>query len=532
MRTSQASSSSRPSHTRRTGRFLLLSLPIVLLLGLLFSFMRPLWNRSDVSHQVASSVRALSAMSEEGNPAAMPGHAVTPTPTSATTPTPASTSTTTSTPANQVNIPHYAGSLNVPCTNVTAPFNQTAIFWFGSVSSSSDYVDVRVAYSDSYLFISLNIIDRYVWYDSHASSPNLSIGDTATLYLDSNPGGSGAPQKTAYKFLAQVDNGQPRANYQRAYQGNGSGWSVSSTAFTTCSGWRGTTINGGDDAGWSMTYEIPFSSLGRSAAPAQGNAWRLALAIQNQDNASANPLAVTWWPQSAQGTTSTSWGQLVYGLPVYQPSQTTGTTTYTIRNGVNNQVVTDGMVGGGLGCYGLNQGSFRWTYWATKNWAGSTRTDIANQSDVSDWECFTKYYITIPLSSLPHGKGVVSAKITLYETGNMGQNGLPGPNPSNIEVATVNQAWSASTIDWNNAPPVGEIISMTTVNLYVQAPLPGNAYTWDVSAAVAKAYASGQPLRLVFYSTGALRHSGKYFTTSYQPSWDIEGRPALQVTLG
>lgn len=531
MRTSQASSSSRPARARRTGRFLLIILPLVLLAALLFSFMRPLWNRSEVSHPFASSAHALSAMSEEGHPAAISGHAVTPTATLTPTATSTLTPTTTSTPPGQVNIPHYGGSLNVPCSDVTAPFNQTAIFWFGSVSSSSDYVDVRAAYSDSYLFISLNIIDRYVWYDAHASSPNLGIGDSATLYLDTNPGGSSVPQKTAYKFLAQVDNGQPRANYQRAYQGNGSGWSVSSTAFTTCSGWRGTSINGGDDAGWSMTYEIPFSSLVQSAAPAQGRSWRLALAVQNQDNASASPLVVTWWPQSAQGTASTSWGQLVYGLPVYRPSQTTGTVS-TIRNGVNNQVVTDAMVGGGLGCYGLNQGSFRWTYWATKNWAGSTRADVANQSDVSDWECFTKYYITIPLSSLPRGKGVISAKITLYETGNMGQNGLPGPNPSNIEVATVNQAWSVSTIDWNNAPPVGEVISMTTVNLYVQAPLPGNAYTWDVSAAVANAYASGQPLRLVFYSTDAPRHSGKYFTTSYQPSWDIEGRPALQVTLG
>jgi hypothetical protein len=489
----QSLSSHLPS--RRLGRFVLVNLPALLLLGLLLSFMKPLLG-NETGHTATSTARAASAS------------------------------------ANQINVPHYAGSLDVPCTNFAAPFNQTSIFWFGKVSSSSDYVDVRMAYSDSYLYINLNIIDRYVWYDSHASSPNLSIGDTATLYLDTTQSGSNAPQKTSFKFLAQVDNGQPRANYQRAYQGNGTAWAVSSAPFTTCSWWRGTKINGGDDAGWNMTYELPFTSLGTSTAPAQGNAWKLAVAVQNQDNASANPLTVTWWPQAAQGTTPASWGQLVYGLPTYQPSRSANPTTYTIRNGVNHQVVTDAMVGGGLGCYGMNQGSFRWTNWATKNWGQSHRVDVENQSDVSDWECFTKYYITIPLSSLPAGKGVLSAKIILYETGNMGQNGQTGPNPSNIEVATVNQVWNASTIDWNNAPPVREVISLTTVNLYVKAPLPGDKYSWDVSAAAAQAYASGQPLRLVFYSTGALRHAGKYFTSSYQPSWDIAGRPALQVTVG
>lgn len=512
MRISQSSSAPHVPHARRIGRVILFSLPILLLLGLLLSFMRPLWSGGQSGHSIGSPVQAASANHSQVASA------------------PTNHSQVAS--ANQINVPHSNGNLNAPCTNFTAPFNQTAIFWFGKVSSSTDYVDVRLAYSNSYLFISLNMIDRYVWYDSHASSPNLSIGDTATVYLDSNTGGSNAPQKTAYKFLAQVDNGQPRANYQRAYQGNGTGWSASSTPFTTCSWWRGTKINGGDDAGWSMTYELPFTSLGQSTAPSQGNAWELAIAVQNQDNASASPLPVTWWPQAAQNMASSSWGQLVYGLPAYQASKTANPTTYTIRNGVNHQVVTDAMVGGGTGCYGLNQGSFRWTNWGTKNWAGAHKVDVENQSDVSDWECFTKYYITIPLSSLPTGKGVISAKITLYETGNMGQNGLTAPNPSNIEVATVNQAWSASTINWNNAPAVGEIISMTTVNLYVKAPLPGNAYSWDVSAAVANAYASGQPLRLVFYSTDAPRHTGKYFSSSYTASWDIEGRPGLQVTLG
>src|SRR5579884_343176 len=113
MRTSQASSSSRPARARRTGRFLLIILPLVLLAALLFSFMRPLWNRSEVSHPFASSAHALSAMSEEGHPAAISGHAVTPTATLTPTATSTLTPTTTSTPPGQVNIPHYGGSLKI-----------------------------------------------------------------------------------------------------------------------------------------------------------------------------------------------------------------------------------------------------------------------------------------------------------------------------------------------------------------------------------------------------------------------------------
>src|SRR3954462_10992453 len=94
-------------------------------------------------------------------------------------------------PVRQINIPYFQ--------NAAVPFNQTAIFWFGSVSSSSNYIDVRMGYNNSELYVDLHIVDRYVWYDPHAQAPNLSIGDTATLYLNTTPNGSSAPNQHSYK---------------------------------------------------------------------------------------------------------------------------------------------------------------------------------------------------------------------------------------------------------------------------------------------------------------------------------------------
>ncbi|MGB8343763.1 MAG: hypothetical protein WCD86_02710 [Ktedonobacteraceae bacterium] len=173
-----------------------------------------------------------------------------------------------SSPFQQFNIPYFHGPV---------PFNQAAIFWFGDVTSSDNYVNVRMGYNNQELYIDLHIVDLSLWYDPHATAPNLNMGDTATVYLDTTSNGSKSPDRFSYKFLAQVDQYQLRTYYQQASQGNGSGWAPSSLPFTTVSGWRGSGFNGKQDAGWTMTYHLPFFSLGLSGPPSSGTAWKLAL---------------------------------------------------------------------------------------------------------------------------------------------------------------------------------------------------------------------------------------------------------------
>ena len=420
----------------------------------------------------------------------------------------------------RINIPYFQNS--------AVPFNQTSIFWFGSVSSSDNYVDVRMGYNNNELYVDLHIVDRYLWYDPNAKAPNLTKGDTATVYLSTTQNGSNAPDQNAYKFVAQVDWFQPRTHYQQAYRGNGSTWVASPVAFSAVSGWRGTGFNGKEDSGWTMTYHIPFSSLGRAGSPAQGTPWKLGVKVHNQDNASDTPLSLKWWPETENDMVPSSWGALVFGLSTYQAPQTTNNTTYMVRNGLNNQVVTDGMVGGSLGCY--NKGLNRWTGLGGQSYSGATRINIQNEWDISDWNCFSKFYISFPLTALPAGKGIVSARVTLHEYGGSGTKGKAVP--SLIQVASVNEGWNPATLAWNNAPLVKENISRTVVNT-VSNPTPyGQPYSWDVSKALADAYAARQPLRLVFYSSDSAYNTGKYFFTSAIASWNANSRPTLQATLG
>ena len=53
-----------------------------------------------------------------------------------------------------------------------------------------------------------------------------------------------------------------------------------------------------------------------------------------------------------------------------------------------------------------------------------------------------------------------------------------------------------------------------------------------MSRAVAEAYASGAPLRLVLYEADWAYHSGKYFHSSDACDWNTEGCPALTITWG
>ena len=423
---------------------------------------------------------------------------------------------------------HAAGAtttplINAPFFNSPVPINQTAIFWFGDVSSTSTYTDVRVGYNSQELYIDLQTVDRYLWYDTNTQAPNVNVGDNASVYLNFS--------NHTYKFQAAVNGYKRRTNYQQAYIANGSSWTAVKIPFGAIFNWRGHGFNGPEDRGWSMEYHIPFSSLGIST-PGKGTTWKLAVKVHNQDNASNSPSSDKWWPTSASETNPSGWGDLAFGIPTYQPPSAKSQTMYTIRNGLNNQVVNDGMVGGSLGCGNNVPVSNIWNQLENTSYSGAVHINIQNEADVSDWNCFSKFYITFPLSSLAHGQGVINAKVTLYEYGNSGPQGVP--DPSYIQVATVNQDWSPATLTWNNAPQVQENVYTMRVNTKSKPvlPWPGLAVTWDVSSAAAAAYAAGQPLRLVFYSVDNQHNAGKYFTSSSVGNWDANGRPTLQVTLG
>jgi hypothetical protein len=397
------------------------------------------------------------------------------------------------------------------------------------VNGAENYTDIRLGYTPRELYVHLAVFDRHVWYDTTPSTATLSEWDSASLLVVTNNQRQGALSPEGYQFTAQLNNWEPRPAYQAAYQGSASGWLLASQPYTTTTSMRGELFNNNtiDDRGWTITYQVPFSSLGLSGPPAQGTMWGLAFKVYDRDDAAGTPIPAQAWPANAQMTNPSTWGEMRFGLPAYSAPPATNLSTLTIRHGLNGAVVTDAAVGGGTTC---GDGLEYWTVWGATNYASREDFNIQNQMDVADWPCFSKYYVTFPLGALPAGKAILSATLTLHEFG--------GSDPSQaqrslIQVLTVGEDWSEATLTWNNTPLPLENVSGAWVDPLPGFPgWPGVPFTWDLSLAVAQAYQAGKPLRLVLYSADGAYHSGKYFSTSDTGDWNQAARPALTITWG
>lgn len=411
-------------------------------------------------------------------------------------------------------------------------FSEMAIFWFGRVSSTDNYTDVRVAYNTSELVIYTATFDRWLWYDTTPSVSDLTRWDSVSLYLDLAGAVGSAPSTSSYRFDAQLSNGGTLPAASKAtYRGNGSGWIAQTVAFTAIAGWRGDAINNNSDSGdrgWAMTFRIPFSSLGVSAPPQGASPWGLALVVHDRDDPGGSPIPDQAWPgNSLDANSPSTWGQLRWGLPTYTPPPSTGGSVITVRHKLNGAVVPDAAVGGTLENQCPGDENHIWNQWGNLNYGRGTGANIQNQSDVADWPCFSKYYVTFPLNGVPAGKVIRSATLTLYHWGNSG----PGTT-SYVHVSTVASDWSETALTWNNAPLALENVAVAAVPMVGSCNWPCVPRTWDVSYAVAQAYAAGQPLRLALYSSDSGYDSGKYFTTSDAEDWNAAGRPTLTVNWG
>jgi hypothetical protein len=420
---------------------------------------------------------------------------------------------------------------------VNAPYDvpgaEAAIFWFGRVTPIENSVDGRVSYNDDRLYLHVAAFDRRLWYDTSPSPGDLTGWDAVSLYLDTDGNVGDAPDASTYRFDAQLVWWEPRDNYQAAYRGDGGGWVAASVPFTTASGWRGNVPNDDeDDRGWTLTFYIPFDSLGLSGPPPQSTVWSMALALHDRDDAAGTPIADQVWPETTAPEQPATWGQLAFGMPTYSPPSAIPGGTVTIRQGLDGASVVDADVGGSSVC-GQSAAPDFFSDWGELNYAGKEFLNIQNQSDVSDWPCFSKYYVTFPIDGLPTNSVIISATLTLHLWGGAGEGWEPGPQPSLIQVLTVGQDWDEGTLNWNNAPLAQENVSATWVDPVDEYPgLPGIPWEWDVSAAVAEAYAQGTPLRLALYEADFALHSGKYFRSSDVDDWSAEARPTLVITWG
>jgi hypothetical protein len=431
-------------------------------------------------------------------------------------------------PLFRVNAPYFAGDV---------VFGETAVFWLGRVTPDENFADVRVGYNNQKLFVYMVIFDRRLWYDTSPTASDLTNWDAISLYFNKTGNAGSAPGPNAYRFDAQFNGWESeRAGARAVVQGNGTGWSSVTLPFTATTSLAmenenvGGPNNNQDNRGWGITVEIPFSRLGLAGPPPQGTIWGLGVVVHDRDT-STGAVTQKMWPESLVSNQPATWGQLRFGLPTYSPPSAVSRGTTIISNKLNGAVVTDGVVGGNTLCGDTTD---YWTVWSNKNYSGVMQFNIQNTGKVSDWPCASKYYVTFPLTAIPVGKVIISATLTLYQFGHAGA-GDPNPGqPGNIQVLTVAQDWTESTLTWNTAPLARENISQTLVPLMPNGvPLdPGVPRFWDVSRAVAEAYASGEKLRLALYSSEYSLNTGKYFWSSDHDDWHPEARPTLTVVWG
>lgn len=422
----------------------------------------------------------------------------------------------------RVNAPFFPSDVSYP---------ESAIFWFGRITRTENYADIRIGYNSTYLSAYVTIFDRFLWRDPTPTPGELLDWDALEMYLDLNPTTSGIDHET-YRFIGQLNWWEPREAYQAAYVGSAGGWQNIQLPFETFSGWRGNAPNDDYvDHGWLLMYSIPFSSLGLSSAPTQGTNWKISLNLYDRDDQIGTPIQPKTWPPEMLTSQTDTWATLHFGLPAANTYQAVPTGSTIIRQGENGLTVPDGMVGGAMDCGSEIQD--RWTEWGEVNYPDSEQINIQNEDDVSDWVCFSKYYISFPLHSLPSGKQIISATLTLHMVGNAG-GGSWGPAPDSfIQVLSVGGEWNEETLNWNNAPLPLENISQARVPpITVYPGAPGVPQNWDVTYAVQKAYAQSIPLRLALYSADVGYHTGKYFSSSDLQDFDPTGRPTLLVTWG
>lgn len=428
-------------------------------------------------------------------------------------------------------VPSSARRTYMPYWPTGAAEPSRAIFWFGRVDETSNYADVRTIYTDAHVIVAMHVTDRILQYAADNQPPTslaeLTNWDAVSLFIDTDGNTAATLGASAHRFVSQL-------SYHAAYQGSGAGWIAASTPFTMTTGWRADGFNDGSLAkGWETDFYIPYRSLGLSGPPPAGTIWGLGVMLHNRNDRSAGAVVqTTAWPETFAAAAPSTWGQLVFGQPAFTPPPAAVTDVVTIRQGLNGATVMDGEVGGHTIC-GQKPGTDTWSGWGNANYAGYDQVNVQNEWDISDWPCFSKYFVTFPLDQVPPGRVLIAARLTMHLFGGSG-GGQWGPPPdSYIQALVVDKDWDEKTLTWNNAPLAQENLGVTLVHPMGEGNIwPGTPYDFDVSRAAAAAYAAGQPLRLALYSADGAYHTGKYFSSSDTGDWNAVARPTLTVTVG
>jgi hypothetical protein len=450
-------------------------------------------------------------------------------------------------PPRRVNAPYFGADID---------WGQTAIFWFGENEQGDpptrNYADVRVGYTADALEIRVTVADYYLWYDENAGpSSDLTRYDAVAIYLDTDHDQTADPQSDDYSFLIGARTVQNIVNYMRQARGDGSGWDAGwtpSTAWTAESAMSWSCNPGpnsnecGLDFGWTAIFVIPWGTLGLSGQPADGTICGLGVRLYDRDDGPPDGyVSPQHWPEAASPDAPSTWGELAFSPPAYEPLPAVpeGTTTIRRARATDTSIVQDAWVGGGAWCSGGHEGGADVNHGGFNPDGSVKETELFAGSEVAvtHLPCFSKSFLRFYLDDVPAGKAIISATLTLHHWGNSGDPSAPKdedrPHDSYVWLYSISDAWTETGITWNNAPLAQKNLDgMQITPLSSHPGWPGVPYTWDATEAVSAAYAAGQPVDLAIYDSANERNTSKYFTSSETGDWNAEGRPTLTVAWG
>lgn len=431
-----------------------------------------------------------------------------------------------------VNIPYLTDGFN---------WTQSAIFWFGKNELSvpgRNYTDVRLVYTSTALYVRVVVVDYSLWYKENAQpGDDLTQYDAVSLYLDTNHDRAGAPQNDDYTFLIGARHWQDMAPYQRQGRGTGSGWNNTWTADwdgESAMQWNcnpGPNSNAcGIDFGWWAGFAIPWAAIGLSGPPEAGTLWGLGVTLYDRDDQPpAGYVAPEFWPETFNADNPSTWGEMHFGYASYTPppAEASGSTVIKAASTTDN-TVEDSWMGGGGSCSGGHIGGSEINHGDDP----SGNLFVGSEVQPTHFPCYNKSYLRFSLDSIPPGKVIISATLTIYLWGNAGAPGQA--QPSWVSLFTITDPWEEMTIHWNNAPLAQENVAQSWVYPTLVNPpdWPGIPYDWNATQAVAEAYAEDRPASMAIYSSDSDQHSSKYLTSSETGDWNIEGRPKLTVVWG
>jgi len=433
--------------------------------------------------------------------------------------------------------------VNIPYFTSDVTWAESAIFWFGKNEVTDpgvpgrNYADVRVAYTANALRVLVTVVDYYLWYNTNPQpGDDLTQYDAAAIYLDINHDRATAPQNDDYTFLIAArhwpNNDAPQ--YRRQARGTGAGWDNTWNGdWIDYSGMQWDCNPGpnsnvcGIDYGWAGGFTIPWAALGLQGPPDDGTVWGLGGVLYDRDDQPpAGYVTPETWPENLDTSSPNTWGEIHFGYVDYQPPAAilSGTTVIRAVSPVDN-TVEDSWMGGGGWCYGGHMGHDE------ENHGDNEALFVGSETAPTHFPCFNKSYLRISLDSIPPGKVIISATLTLHLWGNAGDPGLA--QPSWVSLFTITDPWEEMVIHWNNAPLAQENITASWIYPLTEFPgWPGIPYDWDATQAVAEAYAEGRPASMAIYGSDSEQHSSKYLTSSETGDWNVESRPKLTVVWG